>query len=136
MIQSDTYSNNSVPTKKMLTKILCPQGIIMSKSSPVTVMCTYRPVEGKEEQLFELVVKHWPVLKEAGLVTDEPAVVYRATDKQTGALFFVEIFSWKDARASEIAHRTPEVLAIWEPMEEILEGGPSPQLAVIERVEL
>jgi len=106
----------------------------MPKSSPVTVMCTYRPLPRKEEELFELVVKHWPVLKEAGLVTKDPAVVYRATDKVTGAVYFVEIFSWKDARASDIAHRTPEVLAIWEPMEEILEGGPSPQLAVIEPI--
>jgi quinol monooxygenase YgiN len=75
------------------------------------------------------------VLKDAGLVTDDPAVIYRATDKQTGTVYFVEIFSWKDASSSDIAHRTPEVQAIWEPMEEILEGGPSPQLAVIERVD-
>jgi hypothetical protein len=28
----------------------------------------------------------------------------------------VEIFTWKDARGPEIAHHTPEVMAVWEPM--------------------
>jgi len=32
------------------------------------------------------------------------------------------MFQWKDEKASEIAHQTPEVMAIWEPMGPILEN--------------
>jgi quinol monooxygenase YgiN len=83
---------------------------------------TYRPKKGKEEELLELVKKHWPALNALGLSTSEPAKVYRATDKRSGQVYFIEIFSWRDEQASTTAHQTPEVMAIWEPMGPILEG--------------
>ncbi len=89
---------------------------------PVLTHVTYRPKKGKEEQLFALVKKHWPVLKGLGLSTNEPAQVYRATDKRSGAVYFIEIFSWRDGKASDIAHQTPEVMAVWETMGPVLEG--------------
>jgi len=91
-------------------------------SKPVLTHVTYRPKKGKEEELFTLVRKHWPILKEIGLSTNEPAKVYRATDKRSGAVYFIEIFSWRDAEASTIAHQTPEVMAVWETMGPVLEG--------------
>ncbi len=91
-------------------------------SKPVLTHVTYRPKKGKEEELFTLVRKHWPILKELGLSTNEPAKVYRATDKRSGAVYFIEIFSWRDAEASTIAHQTPEVMAVWETMGPVLEG--------------
>jgi hypothetical protein len=89
---------------------------------PVLTHVTYRPKKGKEEELFSLVKKHWPILKEIGLSTNEPAEVYRATDKRSGQVYFIEIFSWRDAEASTIAHQTPEVMAVWETMGPVLEG--------------
>lgn len=89
---------------------------------PVLTHVTYRPKKGKEEELFDLVKKHWPKLKGTGLVTNEPAKVYRATDKRSGAVYFIEIFSWRDERAPEIAHQTPEVMSVWETMGPVLEG--------------
>ena len=89
---------------------------------PVLTHVTYRPKKGKEEELFALVKRHWPVLKEIGLSTNEPAKVYRATDKRSGQVYFIEIFSWRDADASSIAHQTPEVMAVWETMGPVLEG--------------
>ncbi|MGB7624841.1 MAG: hypothetical protein WBN92_21040 [Terriglobia bacterium] len=56
-----------------------------------------------------------------------------SVDKQTNRAFFVEMFQWKDARASDIAHRTPEVMAIWDPMEPLLENL---QLSHIEPISL
>ncbi len=88
---------------------------------PVKMLCTYRPRKGKEEELLALVKRHWPALHAVGLVSDEPAVVYRATEKRTGRVFFVEIFSWADEQASAAAHETPEVRTIWGPMEDALE---------------
>jgi hypothetical protein len=57
-----------------------------------------------------------------------------ARDKHGSGVHFVEIFSWKDDKSSSIAHESPEVMAIQEPMGPILEGGPSPQLAVVDRI--
>ena len=98
---------------------------------PVLTHVTYRPKKGKEEDLLGLVKKHWPTLKKTGLVTSDPATVYRATNKRTGDVYFVEIFSWRDEKASGIAHQTPEVMAVWEPMGPIMEGM---EIAAIEPV--
>lgn len=89
---------------------------------PVLTHVTYRPKNGKEEELFALVKRHWPVLNDLGLATKDPARVYRATDKRSGAVYFIEIFSWRDAEASGIAHQTPEVMSVWETMGPVLEG--------------
>ena len=89
---------------------------------PVLTHVTYRPKKGKEEALFALVQKHWATLNQLGLSTKEPAQVYRATDKRSGAVYFIEIFSWRDEEASTIAHQTPEVMALWEPMGPMLEN--------------
>jgi len=98
------------------------------------VLCIYRPTPGNEEALFVLVKKHWGVLRSAGLVTDEPAIVYKALEKNTRRPFYVEIFSWRDANAPQLAHQLPAVMQIWEPMGPMLVGGRGPELAVIEAV--
>ena len=90
--------------------------------TPVLTHVTYRPKKGKEDELFALVKKHWPILKQIGLATNEPAKVYQATDKRSGQVYFIEIFSWRDEKASDIAHQTPEVMAVWETMGPVLEG--------------
>jgi hypothetical protein len=81
----------------------------------------YKPKPGHEKELETLVKGHWPAIRATGLVTDEPARVYRATPKSRDpnkqeAPYFVEIFSWKDEKGPEIAHQTPAVVAVWEPM--------------------
>ena len=93
-----------------------------ARPKPVLTHVTYRPKKGKEKELFALVKKHWPTLRRTGLVTAKAATVYRAHDKRSGAAYFIEIFSWRDEQASGIAHQTPAVMAIWEPMGPIMEG--------------
>jgi hypothetical protein len=93
----------------------------MSHSNPVPVLVTYRPKEGAEAQMLELLRKHWPALDRLGLVTKTPARFWRAHDKRSGRSYFVEMFEWKDAEAPNVAHQTPEVMAVWEPMGGILE---------------
>ena len=87
----------------------------MDSSKPVRMLCTYRVKDGKEGDFLALLEKHWPTLRGAGLATDDPAQVLRATDK-SGRTVFIEMFSWKDAGAPNVAHQTPEVMAVWEPM--------------------
>ena len=93
-----------------------------NSDSPVLTHVTYRPRKGKENELRELVQKHWPTLNDLGLVTKDPAKVYQATDKRSGQVYFIEIFSWRDQKAPEIAHQTPEVMAVWETMGPVMEG--------------
>ena len=93
----------------------------MAKSAPVTMLVTYRPKKGNEKELLALVEKHWPALNKIGLVTPERAKIWKSTDIRSGEVAFVELFQWKDEKASATAHQTPEVMAIWEPMGLLLE---------------
>jgi quinol monooxygenase YgiN len=98
-------------------------------SAPINTLVWYYPKPGNENDLAHLLDRHWPTLRELGLVTTQAARVWRARDKRSGKAFFVEIFEWRDERASEIAHQTPQVMAVWESMGPLLE---SMQLAQLE----
>jgi hypothetical protein len=82
-----------------------------------TVICTYRVRAGAEQAFTELLGRHWRTLRELELVTDDESVVYRSAD---GGLTYVEIFTWVEGGFAR-AHEHPDVLAIWEPMEPLLE---------------
>ncbi len=97
--------------------------------SPVTVLVIYRPRKGKERAFLALLERHGPALRRAGLVTATRARTWRATDKRSGRTWFVELFAWKDRRASDAAHRSPAVQEVWGPMEPLLE---SMEIAVVE----
>ncbi|MGH1345337.1 MAG: hypothetical protein ACRBN8_27490 [Nannocystales bacterium] len=99
--------------------------------SPVLNICQYRVKPGKEAEMEELLAKHWPALHAAGLVSDTPAVVYKGLpDPHHGAeRCYVEMFSWKDASGPQLAHKTPEVMAVWEPMGAICEHMEFPSYA-------
>jgi quinol monooxygenase YgiN len=94
----------------------------MTTGKPVKTHVTYRPKPGSEAALLAMVKKHWPSISSTGLVTDEKAVVYRALNKRSGQEYFIEIFTWRDEEASSLAHQTPEVMAVWEPMGPLLES--------------
>ncbi len=96
-------------------------------SRPVPTLVAYRPKPGHEKQLLALVEKHWPMLDKLGLVTKEPAKIWRAFDKprlrpgpavEPEQEYFLELMVWKDENSSNVAHQTPEVMAMWEPMGE------------------
>ena len=89
--------------------------------APVSNMVTYVAKAGKEAELLALVKKHEPALRKVGLVTDEPFKVFKAFDIRKKRVQFVEFFVWKDGNASDVAHQTPEVMAVWEPMGPVLE---------------
>jgi hypothetical protein len=79
--------------------------------SPVTVLATYRPKKGKEARFFTLLKQNWPTLKKAGLVAPTLPRLWRTSDKRTRRVYSVEMFELKNAKASDTAHRTPEVMA-------------------------
>jgi hypothetical protein len=99
--------------------------------NPLKMHVTYRPKKGKTEELLDLVMKHGPALQCTGLIVDGPPTVFRATNKRTGEVSFIETFSWRDEDAPNLAHQMPEVMAVWEPMTPILDNL---ELAVIEQL--
>ena len=85
-----------------------------------TVICTYRVRSDKEHEFRALLSSHWDTLHELGFVTDERATAFRSLDEPT----YVEIFTWVEGGFGR-AHEHPDVLAIWEQMDPLLEerGG-------------
>ena len=105
-------------------------------SDPTTVHCTFRVKEGCEVRFRDLQRDHWPTLRKLGLVTEDEPAVYRGMDAED-RLFFIEIFTWASPEAVERAHRHPEVMAIWEPLEAVCEardGQPNMEFPHVERV--
>jgi hypothetical protein len=100
---------------------------------PVPVLVTYRPKKGREASFLALLRQHWPALRREGLVAPVRPRIWRATDKRTRRTYYVETFAWKSARSSDIAHRTPGVMAVWGPMEPLLE---SMEIAIVRPVAL
>lgn len=94
---------------------------VVNPHLPVTNIVTYVPKAGKEAELLALVRKHEPALRASGLVTDEPFRVWKAFDVRKQRSSFIEYFQWKNGNASDLAHQTPEVMSVWEPMGPVLE---------------
>jgi len=92
-----------------------------------TNICTYRVKPGARDRFIELLRKHWPALRDAGLATATPALHFEAEvgdgsrHNETGTTF-VEIFSWSRPDAPQLAHNTPAVMAVWEPMGALVEA--------------
>jgi hypothetical protein len=111
----------------------------MSSSKPLINICRYKVKPGKEAEMEKLLAAHWPALHSAGLVTDDKAIIYRGLPSgkpggEHGAeRTYVEIMVWKDRKGPELAHQTPGVMAVWEPMGAICEDMDFP---AFERLEL
>jgi hypothetical protein len=82
-----------------------------------TVICTYRVRSDQEAAFTELLGRHWDTLHDLGFVTDERATVFRSLAEPPT---YIEVFTWVEGGFGN-AHEHPDVLAIWEPMEPLLE---------------
>jgi quinol monooxygenase YgiN len=90
-------------------------------AAPVANIATYIPKPGKEAELLALVRQHEPALRKVGLVTAEPFRIWKAFDIRKKREQYIEHFVWKDGKASDTAHQTPEVMAVWEQMGPVLD---------------
>jgi hypothetical protein len=93
---------------------------------------------GKEGEMERLLAVHWPTLHKCGLVTDEKARVYRGLPgskpgvRHGAERTYVEILIWIDDKAPDLAHQSPEVMAVWEPMGAICEEMDFPSFELID----
>jgi len=107
-------------------------------TKPEVVICTYRVKKGRESAFARLLGRHWTTLRRLGLATAKPSVVYRGKDK-SGKWYFVEIFTWKGGAAVEAAHRSPDVMKVWEAMGKHMEerlGRPAMEFPHVEPVRI
>ncbi len=81
----------------------------------IEVVCRYRIKDGKADEFAAMLARHWPVLRDLGLTTEEPARLLKGEDG-AGNVAFIETFHWKDQDAVSTAHETPGVMKLWEPM--------------------
>lgn len=78
------------------------------------VIAGYKPFEGKEKDLEELMKTHWDTLNGEGLVSARKPILMKAAD---GTI--LEVFGWKSAEAIEAAHINPTVKKMWAEYAEV-----------------
>jgi hypothetical protein len=89
----------------------------MTSNKAVPVLVIYRLKKGAETQFRPLLAKHWPVLNNLGLVTQETPKFWRTHDHENEEkISFIETFEWKNEEAPGVAQQTPEVMRTWEAM--------------------
>ena len=102
-----------------------------------TVICNYRVPAGQEAQFESLLRNHWPTLHRLGLVTDTPPQHFKGLEQDNGQPIYFEIFEWQDG-ADARAHEHPDVMAIWEPMDQLCErrdGKPNMEFPHVVRLD-
>jgi flagellar motor component MotA len=87
-------------------------------SDTETVLSTFRPRAGKEDELLKTMGENWSTLRKLGLVLQEPHLVLRGKD-DGGKTIFVEILTWRDHEAAD--HVPAEVQMIWNHLQALVE---------------
>lgn len=77
----------------------------------ILAFAMYKPHEGKEAELNDILKSHIPTLKELGLITDREPVMLKAED---GTI--IEVFEWASEEAVKMAHQHPAVGQLWGKM--------------------
>jgi len=80
----------------------------------ILVITCFKPKEGKEKELLEVIKDHMPVLKKENLVTGRPCHVMKS---KNGSI--IEVFEWKSQDAINDAHSNKNVLSLWERFEKV-----------------
>ncbi|KAA3610116.1 MAG: hypothetical protein D8M58_07210 [Calditrichaeota bacterium] len=83
------------------------------------VIVGYKPFEGKNKELKDLMKNHWSILFNEGLVSNRKSIIMEAKD---GTI--VEVFGWKSKEAIELAHTNEAVQKMWADYSEVCEYIP------------
>jgi hypothetical protein len=68
----------------------------------------YKPKEGKEQELEQILEQHIPVLREYGLISEREAYTVQSKDGTV-----IEIFEWMSEEAKAVAHQHPAMRSLW-----------------------
>jgi len=83
----------------------------------------YKPFQGKETELLELIKTHWQELNEENLVSERKSIIMQSTN---GTI--IEVFGWKSKEAIELAHSNPVVQKMWTEYFKVCEFIPISEL--------
>jgi len=115
-MQLRTLIRTSVALAIVITAVGVAQA--QTQDEPETVLVTYLPKAGQEEQLLNVLRKDWAAVTRLKLVDPEPHVLVRGKD-DSGKTVFVEVFTWASADTPD--HVPAEVQAIWTEMGKLVE---------------
>jgi hypothetical protein len=116
-------AGNAVPNKSAAPpKAIAHRAFAAQDSDTETVLSTFRPRAGREDELLKTMAKNWSTLSKLGLVLQQPHIVLRGKD-DAGKTIFVEILTWRDHEAAD--HVPAEVQTIWNQLQSEVEdrGG-------------
>lgn len=71
-------------------------------------IAAFRPKQGMEADLIQVIDDRLPLLRRLRLATDRPEIRCRSKDG-----IIITISEWVDQAAIDAAHQNPEVLALW-----------------------
>ncbi len=75
----------------------------------VISVAAFRPKPGREDDLLAVIDDRLPLLRSLGLATDRAPINARSKE---GVV--IHISEWSSQEAIDAAHKTPEVLALWD----------------------
>lgn len=85
----------------------------MSNGSLI-VIASYKPKDGMEEELLDVLRDHMPILSMENLITDFPAIILKSKKG-----IYLEIFEWKSQEAINKAHVNENILELWKRFEKV-----------------
>jgi hypothetical protein len=86
---------------------------------PETVLITFRPKPQAEQELADVIARHWKEARRLDLVLATPHLTLRGRDG-AGRVVFTEVLTWRDASIPDAA--PAGILEIWKRMNELVEG--------------
>jgi len=92
-------------------------GVSTRKGKRITAALWGKRISARQVSRQTLLANHWSTLHALGLVTDSKPIIFRSMDDPPT---YLEIFTWIEG-GFEQAHEHPDALAIWEPMESLLD---------------
>jgi hypothetical protein len=98
-------------------------------ASPETVLITLHAKPGADSALRAVIDGHWATLERLKLTASPRHTTLRGTE--TGGVYFVEIFTWRDSAVPDNA--PSEVRAWWDKMGALTESrGGKPGIDIVE----
>jgi hypothetical protein len=85
---------------------------------PETVLITFRPKPQAEQELAEVIARHWKEARRLDLVLATPHLTLRGRDG-AGRVVLTEVLTWRDASVPDAAPAA--ILEIWKRMNELVE---------------
>lgn len=112
-------------------------GVAAAAGPPETVHVSYHVQPGKLEEFLGVLKQHFPACRKDGLVLESPHLILSGKE-DGGKPVVVEVLTWVDGDAPDnVAEKNPDVLAIWNRLNALVEkrgGKPGIEIDQVEIV--